>query len=422
VVVFAIIVAVAGGIAVGVLVAQRLTVERLGRLVARIQPDRARFPRVSVASAVDHLERAVALEQANATAARMSVERLRRAVDALPTGVVVADERGEVVLRNDAARNFLGVRHADVLVDEAVGALLRSALAGERRRQTLELYGPPRRTVVVTAVPVDSELGGFAALATIDDVTDRSRLEAMRTDFVANISHELRTPVGALALLAEALIGEDEPELLARLAEKMVNEAHRMGRTIEDLLELSRIELGESPHRELVSVGTVAAEAVERVRHLAESRGITIEVSEPSRRLNAIGDRRQLMSAVANLVENGVKYSDPGSTVEVAARTDGTWVDIAVCDHGIGIPARDLDRIFERFYRVDRARSRETGGTGLGLAIVRHVATNHGGNVSVSSQEGAGSTFTLRIPAGPGPVIVSLPPSDRRGSPLEEAG
>ncbi len=421
-VIFAIVVSVAIGLTVGALVAQRLTVERLGRLMSRVQPDHAQFPRVNVASAVDHLERAVAREQANTLAARLSVERLRHALDALPTGVVVADERGAIVLRNGAARHFLGVRHADVLVDEAVGSHLRSALAGEHRRQTLDLYGPPRRTVVVTAVPVASETGAFAALATIEDVTERSRLEAMRTDFVANISHELRTPVGALAVLAEALTGEDEPELLQRLAEKMVNEAHRMGRTIEDLLELSRIELGESPHRDVVSLGTVTAEAVERVRHLADSRDIRIAVSEPSRRLNAVGDRRQLVSAVANLVENGVKYSDAGSTVEVSARTDGNWVDIVVRDQGIGIPARDLDRIFERFYRVDRARSRETGGTGLGLAIVRHVATNHGGSVSVASQEGAGSTFTLRIPAGPGPVVVSLPPSGSQRSPLEEAG
>jgi two-component system sensor histidine kinase SenX3 len=186
-----------------------------------------------------------------------------------------------------------------------------------------------------------------------------------------------------------------------------------MGRTIEDLLELSRIELGESPHREVVSVGLVAAEAVERVRHLADQREISVDIVEPARRLNAVGDRRQLVSAVSNLVENGVKYSDPGCSVEVSARTDGTWVDIVVRDRGIGIPARDLDRIFERFYRVDRARSRETGGTGLGLAIVRHVATNHGGSVSVTSQEGAGSTFTLRIPVGPGPIAVSR---------LEEAG
>jgi two-component system sensor histidine kinase SenX3 len=408
-----VLVAVALAALAGGLVVQRRIVRQLGQLVRRIQPDHARFPGASVTSAFDHLEKAVAREQANAVAARMSVERLHRALDALPTGVVVADEGGAIVLRNEAARHFLGVRHADVLVDEAVGSHLRSALAGEHRRQTLDLYGPPKRTVVVTAVPVDSDLGSFAALATIEDVTDRSRLEAMRTDFVANISHELKTPVGALALLAEALIGEDESDVVTRLAEKMVSEAHRMGRTIEDLLELSRIELGESPHREVVSVGLVAAEAVERVRHLADQRGITLEIVEPSHRLNAIGDRRQLVSAVANLVENGVKYSDPGSPVEVSARTDGMWVDIVVCDRGIGIPARDLDRIFERFYRVDRARSRETGGTGLGLAIVRHVATNHGGSVSVTSQEGGGSTFTLRIPVGPGPIAVT---------PLEDAG
>jgi two-component system sensor histidine kinase SenX3 len=408
-----VIVAAALGALAGGLAVQRRTVRRLKRLVTQIQPDHARFPRVNLTSALDHLEKAVAREQATATAVRFSVERLRHSLDALPTGVVVADERGAIVLRNEAACHFLGVRHADVLVDQAVGSHLRSALAGDHRRQTLELYGPPKRTIVVTAVPVDNETGTFAALATIEDVTDRSRLEAMRTDFVANISHELKTPVGALALLAEAIIGEDESSVVTRLAEKMVSEAHRMGRTIEDLLELSRIELGESPHREVVSVGLVAAEAIERVRNLAEQRGIAIDVVEPSRWLTAIGDRRQLVSAVANLVENGVKYSDPGAPVEVSARTDGMWVDIVVRDRGIGIPARDLDRIFERFYRVDRARSRETGGTGLGLAIVRHVATNHGGSVSVTSQEGGGSTFTLRIPVGPGPVAVS---------PLEEAG
>jgi two-component system sensor histidine kinase SenX3 len=246
------------------------------------------------------------------------------------------------------------------------------------------------------------------ALVEIEDITERARLEAMRTDFVANISHELRTPVGALALLAETLVGEDDQEVVTRLAGKMVVEAHRVGRIIEDLLELSRIELGEQPQREPVSVGLVASEAVDRVRHLAEQRSIGVKVHEPSRRLTVIGDRRQLASAVANLVENGLKYSDPGSEVEVKATTDGTWVDVQVVDHGIGIPARDLDRIFERFYRVDRGRSRETGGTGLGLAIVRHVATNHGGSVSVVSQEGAGSTFTLRLPAGPGPVSVPV--------------
>jgi two-component system sensor histidine kinase SenX3 len=158
-----------------------------------------------------------------------------------------------------------------------------------------------------------------------------------------------------------------------------------------------------------VAVGLVAAEALDRVRHLALARDIDVVVAEPSRRMTVVGDRRQLASALGNLIENAVKYSDAGTTVEVSAVTDGRMVDIVVRDHGIGIPARDLDRIFERFYRVDRARSRETGGTGLGLAIVRHVATNHGGTVSVTSVEGEGSMFTLRLPAGPGPVAVAVP-------------
>ena len=143
--------------------------------------------------------------------------------------------------------------------------------------------------------------------------------------------------------------------------------------------------------------------------------GIRIEVEEAARRLSVLGERRQLVSALANLVENGVKYSDAGSTVHVAASVDpsGDWVELVVRDHGIGIPQRDLERIFERFYRVDRARSRETGGTGLGLAIVRHVATNHGGRVTVQSQEGLGSTFTLRIPAGPRPATPEPPAANR---------
>jgi two-component system sensor histidine kinase SenX3 len=404
------------GLVVGVCFARRSVRRRLTAILHRLDADPLAVSSVSLGTTLDCLEKAVAKAQAIGVSARASIERLHLGLDALPAGVVVADGRGHVVLRNTSATHFLGVRHADVLVDEAVGSLLRTALAGEHRRQTLELYGPPKRTVLVSAVPVHEVGVVSGALAIIEDVTERSRLEAVRTDFVANISHELKTPVGALALLAEALVGESEPDIINRLAEKMVIEAHRVARIIEDLLELSRIELGESPHREVMSVGLIAAEAVERVRHLADHREIRIEVHEPSRRVNAVGDRRELVSAVANLVENGVKYSDPGSVVEVAARTDGTWVDIDVRDHGIGIPARDLDRIFERFYRVDRARSRETGGTGLGLAIVRHVATNHGGNVTVTSREGAGSTFTLRIPAGPGPVAVSA------SAPLEDAG
>jgi len=325
-------------------------------------------------------------------------------VEGLEIGVVIASATGDIVYRNRTAGGMTGALHADVLVDEAVDVHLRGALDGHTRRQIIELFGPPRRVVTVSASPLD----GGGAVATIEDVTERSRLDAVRTDFVANISHELKTPVGALAVLAEALVDADEPEVISRLAGKMVDEAMRAGRTIDDLLELSRIELGGEAVRDVVPVSLVLAEAVDRARPLFERRHIDVVVAEPSERLRLLGDRRQLVSAFGNLVENAVKYSESNGRVEISAGTDGVWIDLRVRDFGIGIPARDLDRIFERFYRVDRARSRETGGTGLGLAIVRHVANNHGGEVMVTSVEGEGSTFTLRVPAAPGLASTTL--------------
>jgi two-component system sensor histidine kinase SenX3 len=188
----------------------------------------------------------------------------------------------------------------------------------------------------------------------------------------------------------------------------MLLEADRVGRTIEDLLTLSQIESEEGPEREPVPAHLVIAEAVERIRPAADHRHIAVRTVEPNTRLTILGDRRQLVSAVYNLLDNAVKYSDEHSVVEVRALTDGRRIDLEVEDHGIGIPSADLERIFERFYRVDQARSRQTGGTGLGLAIVRHVATNHDGEIRVDSRAGEGSTFALRLPAASaGPVVVT---------------
>ncbi|MGA0145654.1 MAG: sensor histidine kinase [Ilumatobacteraceae bacterium] len=329
---------------------------------------------------------------------------LEQAIDALGIGVVVVSADGEIVFENAIAGGPTGALHSDVLVEEAIEIHVRAALDGQTRRQTIELFGPPRRVVSVSAVP----LADGGAVAIIEDVTERSRLDAVRTDFVANISHELKTPVGALSVLAEALADEDQPEVVQRLADKMVNEAMRAGRTIDDLLELSRIELGGEAVKDVVLASMVIDESVNRARSLAERVGIEIVVVPSGDRVRMVGDRRQLVSALGNLVENAVKYSDPDSRVEVSATSDGRWVDLSVRDFGLGIPQKDIDRIFERFYRVDRARSRETGGTGLGLAIVRHVATNHGGEVKLVSVEGEGSTFTLRIPAAVGLVSTTL--------------
>ena len=367
-------------------------------------------------AALATLERAAAADRADLEAARLNAATLRAALDALPVGVVVVDAGGNVVLRTRQAQGVVGARHADVLVDEAVADHVASASRGHGRRQQLDLYGPPRRTVFIRSIPVAVDAAGpagggepHAAVVTIEDVTERIRHESMRTDFVANISHELRTPVGGLALLAETLDGERDPTVVDRLAGKLLVEAHRVSRTIDDLLELSRLEL-EGARRDEVVIGVVIAEGLDRVRSAVEHRGIRVDVGDKGRALRVTGDRRQLVSAVTNLLDNAVKYSDPGSTVEVHADRVGDEISLTVRDHGVGIPPTDLDRIFERFYRVDRARSRETGGTGLGLAIVRHVATNHGGTVTVESAEGVGSAFTLHLPCRTEPD-ASAPPA-----------
>src|SRR5687768_12996958 len=336
--------------------------------------------------------------------------RLTSALLMIPQGVVMFDADGVIAFRNKVAAGYLAARHSEALVEEAINELAAAVVSSGGSvapTRTVDLFGPPRRTLVLRGIGLERGSHELGALVVIDDVTDRRRLEAVRRDFVANISHELKTPVGALALLAETLLAEDEPTVARRLAERMLTEAFRVGRTIDDLLELSRIEADEAERREDVPVHLLIAEAVDRVRGAAEQQGIAIEVEEPSTRLAVSGDRRQLVSATYNLLENAVKYSDTGSTVQVRARTDGRYVDIDVQDHGIGIPRRDLERVFERFYRVDRGRSRETGGTGLGLAIVRHVANNHAGEVRVESLEGEGSTFTLRVPVGSGPVAIT---------------
>jgi two-component system sensor histidine kinase SenX3 len=322
------------------------------------------------------------------------VLQLRRALDALPIGVVLTDPTGQPKVENVAARTYAG--HAAVLVEEAVEHHVRRAVRGYASGQTVEFIGPPRTVLAIHAIPLED--GG--ALVTVDDVSERARLDAVRTDFVANISHELKTPVGALAVLAEALADIDDQPAARRLAEKMVSEAHRAARTIDDLLELSRTELGGAAATDLVSVAQVIDEAVVRARSAAEHHSISVNVKSESDELHVLGSHRQLVSAVANLLENAVKYSDTGSAVIVESRQQDGWVEIVVTDTGVGIPARDIDRIFERFYRVDRARSRDTGGTGLGLSIVRHVATNHFGEVTVQSREGEGSVFTIRVPTG----------------------
>ena len=496
--------AVAVATAVGRRSGRRALSQRLTALGSRLGLDTPAEDG-SIETALSYLEQVTGAATEAVAEASADAIRLRRSLDTFPQGVVLCDETGTVVYRNARANSLMTSRQGDPIAAQAVTELLEDAWDHGSAERTLDLYGPPRRTLTVRARLIDDGRRPLGVIAMIEDVSERRRLEEIRRDFVANVSHELKTPMGALGLLAETLVTEPDVEVARRLANRIHHEAFRVSRIIDDLLDLSRIESEETPPREPVLVNLVMAEAVERVRATADQRGITITLSEPDPPVAVLGDRRQLVSAMHALIENAVTYSYDGSTVAVSAQVATADVDeggspvrpereveaasttasalvgapsgdaggtpppappaagtsgggpaagaqassepgsgassfrasplgegpdasggpdrhdtvphrregvggrhttrgtvrLSVVDHGVGIPSRDLDRIFERFYRVDLGRSRETGGTGLGLSIVRHVASNHQGWVEVESREGEGSTFTLVLPRQP---------------------
>lgn len=354
--------------------------------------DHARFEDVVVV-----IERAIRALRSELTESEAARARLQSSIDALPIAVMVFDGEGTVIESNSASLPFLEARHGDVLVGAAVNELIRVSNSGSEASTVIELFGPPKRTVAVSTVPLQGA-GNPGSVAFVEDITDRKQLEAIRTDLVANISHELKTPVGAIGLLAETLQGEHDEVVVERLASRIHAEAMRIAQIIEDLIELSRIETVDEVGDQSVELGEVVCEAVERLRPAARQAGVEVDVvvAETSHAIK--GDRRQLLSAIGNLIDNAIKYSDAGTTIDVSVAGADDEVRVRVADHGIGIPTRDIDRIFERFYRVDQARSRQTGGTGLGLAIVRHAVVNHGAQIEVESRLGEGSTFTLRFP------------------------
>jgi two-component system, OmpR family, sensor histidine kinase SenX3 len=370
-------------------------VAAIGVLLASVRSLRRQLRDVAAGSDAAAAPQLHASSPSDAEAER---ESLAEAVSAFEDGVVIVDALGREVLRNKAGERFRRARHAEALVEDALRELLRPALAGERQERELQLFGPPREVLQIRAIPLRRGSMIIGAVGFVRDVSELRRVESVRRDFVANVSHELKTPIGALALLAETMAaGEDSP-VKSQLADRVQHEASRLGHIVDDLLDLSLIEAQEAPTRQPVPVHVVLHEAAERVRGAAEAAGIPVSVPPVATDIVITGDQTQLVSAVTNLLDNAVKYSERGEAVEVDAVVADGAMCISVRDHGIGIPSRDLERIFERFYRVDRARSRETGGTGLGLSIVRHVAQVHGGDVTVESTEGEGSTFRLRLP------------------------
>jgi two-component system sensor histidine kinase SenX3 len=456
----------------------------------------------SIEGAVSYLEQVTGAATEAVTESSADSIRFRRSLDTLPLGLVLCDENGAVLYRNEMASSMMMSRQGDVLAAQAVTELLAEAWDRGAAERILDLYGPPRRSLGVSATQIDDGRRPLGVIAVIEDISERKRLDEIRRDFIANVSHELKTPMGAMGLLSETLVVEKDRDVAKRLAERIHSEAFRVSRIIDDLLDLSRLESELETPNDLVPLNLAVVDAVDQVRSAAEPRQIFLDVVEPDFPVTVRGDRRQLVSALHALLENAITYSTMGSIVTIkttvseaealaamaappvlvepepileepaanddhvgesvlpkgstfeetlgetltaesvpgdvlsgestpaeplsvesptamavaavpvapASQADWTSTDtsgsvvrgrnvrISISDKGVGIPAKDLERIFERFYRVDRGRSRDTGGTGLGLAIVRHVAQNHGGAIEVESREGEGSTFTLVLP------------------------
>ncbi len=321
------------------------------------------------------------------------LESLMDALNLLPIGVVIVDSKVDRKFRNSVATAMTGVRYVDILVDQAVDEMLEEVKTTKSGERIFEVVAGTTRFFKIRG----QLMGHQRSIVTVEDITERSRMDTVQTDFVANLSHELKTPIGAVAALADSLNGETETEVVRRLAERIVTESHRMSRIVDDLLDLSRVEFGGTEEWTDVDLGRVLVEVVSTNQHAAMRQGLGLSLTG-SAELLVRGDRAQLISVFSNLVDNAIKYSEAGGVVLVESTMQGDEIVVSVTDHGIGIAEGDQRRIFERFYRVDKARSRATGGTGLGLSIVRHIVLEHGGSIDVRSEEGIGSTFLIRLP------------------------
>lgn len=320
------------------------------------------------------------------------------ALDVLATAVIVLDPKNNVLSSSAGAKTTGLVQYRRLIHDELAELCNRARETGEPEEIEAELPIGIRGTSVYVSAKAASLNAGHIILL-VDDRTESIRLDEMRRDFVANVSHELKTPVGAIGLLAETIKDStDDPDMVKKFASSMVKESRRLASLIQDIIQLSRVQSNDvSTQAALVDVNAVVAEAVDRAEFLSESNKITLRTAEAEDAF-VLGDFELLVTAVKNLIENAIVYSDKGSQVGIGVKVISEQVEIAVTDSGIGIALEDQPRVFERFYRVDQSRTRETGGTGLGLSIVKHVAIRHRGEVKLFSKLGLGSTFTLCLP------------------------
>ncbi len=380
-------------------VGKKELLQRLSALTSRLGEDIHLNEKAHLDTILTKLE--IATDQAAAAVSEVSSDaiRMKRTLDRLPQGILLCDETGDILFKNVAAITLLSFSSTELVAANALDEVIKMSIANMgTAEKSLEIFGESRLTISFKCIPVDDGQRSLGYVVVLENTSEKKKLEDMRRDFVANVSHELKTPMSALGLLAETLADETNFDVIKKLAERIQIEAFRASRTIDDLLDLSRIEAEQSPQRDVVSLNLTVADSIERNRHLASNKQIELKYDEWLDSLNILGDRRQIVSAVSNLIENAIKYSEKGTTVQVNLIRQDENALIEIADSGIGIPERELERIFERFYRVDQARSRESGGTGLGLSIVRHVVQNHSGNISVKSMEGVGSTFTIVFP------------------------
>ena len=319
----------------------------------------------------------------------------------LRSGGIVVDRSGTVRTASASAVAFGLVRGRDVVHDDLRQLVAQVQQDGVIREAEYDIargpVGPGRAVVGARVAPI----GDGVVLALVEDRTQARRVEEVRRDFVVNVSHELKTPVGGLALLAEAVEdAADDPVAVARFAGRMKKETTRLTRLVSEIVDLSRLQTNDVLDRMVVvDVAGCAEEAADHTRLLAGEREVVALTTQARDRLRVYGDPELITTAVRNLITNAIAYSEDGTRISVVTRRVDDLVEVSVTDQGRGIPVADQERIFERFYRVDAARSRSTGGTGLGLSIVKHICANHGGEVTVWSKEGQGSTFTLRLPA-----------------------
>ena len=339
-------------------------------------------------------------EGENLEAPELLPQTLLKTLQSLESESLIIIPGEQILFQSPGISNFAIVKDERITSEDLMALIRVARRTNETHRSRIEIargpIGAGKREFEVSVSPLNDE---GMVLVLISDQSEARRIDAVRRDFVANVSHELKTPIGALGLLSEAILGaKDQPDAVVKFASRMQMEAKRLTDLVQEIIDLSRLQSSDPLQKAFdVEASDVVREAVAQAALSAESRKITVEIGEIED-ATVIGDRDQLIMAVLNLVENAINYSPENTKVSVVVKVKQELLEISVTDQGIGIAEGELARVFERFYRVDPARSRMTGGTGLGLSIVKHVALNHGGDIKVWSKEGVGSTFTLQLP------------------------